>query len=567
MQAEPSAGSDCFSAHALQDLSLMFLPRSIRDLPAKKIPHLIFLAGLLTGISFFIYYHAHDLTLAHYDAKAHLLVARRIVDSLEPGYAQMGVNWLPLVHLVYLPFVIFRITIQVGISAEPDFRIRICIVGMADLPDYLSHHGSVAASVFAAVILLGNPNLEYLQSCPLTEPLYMVLLLLALDSLISWRESDHSRQPWLAAVWVSLGALCRYEGWYVLAGVLLLLLYDFGTQYMPRRKALQAAGVFLGFFSLPALMHFGYIFFRLGDSFFHRVAEGNPSPYLTFKRPIVSVIYHLGELSQMAEVLPLLLAIGGLLLFFFERKKFAFRIPLMLLWLPSLINISALYWGMIYRLRYSVLLLPAVAIFGGLAISSATARKRAFILLLVVVMALPWLSWCFSRIDPDGKLLAGPGALWLPAVGLFLFMFACVRQLHGWALLGLCVLGMQVPLLAREDHSMMVETMEHGFIEPERHEIMQYIRQNYDGKRILIDMGKQAPLVYDSGLNVREFIYNEGGKMLWNKALHDPGQQAGWLCVQMGDELWTRLQIDPGWAADYSVALKNKYYSLYRIKK
>ncbi len=545
----------------------MFLPRSIRDLPANKIPQLVFLAGLLTGIVFFVYYYTHNLTLAHYDAKAHLLVARRMVDSLEPGYGQMGVNWLPLVHLVYLPFVIFDSQYRSGFLPSLISVLAFALSGWLTYRIAYRVTSSVTASVFAAVILLGNPNLEYMQSCPLTEPLYMVLLLLALDSFISWRESNHSNQPWLAAAWVSLGALCRYEGWYVLAGVLLVLLYDFGTQFVPRRKALQAAGIFLGLFCLPVLMHFGYIFFRLGDSFFHRVAEGNPSPYLTFKRPVASAIYHLAELLQVAEILPLLLAIGGLLIFFFERKKFAFRAPLMLLWLPSLINISALYWGMIYRVRYSVLLLPAVAIFGGLVISSAAARKRALILLLVVVMALPWLSWYFSRTDPDGKLLAGPGALWLPAVGIFLFMFACVRKQHGWALLSLCILGMQVPPLAREYHPMMVETMEHEFIEPERHEIMQYVRQNYDGKRILIDMGKQAPLVYDSGLNVREFIYNEGGKTLWNKALRNPGQQAGWLCAQTGDEIWTRLQIDPGWAAEYSLALNNKYYALYRLKK
>ena len=100
----------------------MFFPRSIEDLPANKIPRFVFLAGILTGISFFIYYYTHNLTLAHYDAKAHLLVARRMVDSLEPGYGQMGVNWLPLVHLVYLPFVIFRLAISIRVSAEPDFR-------------------------------------------------------------------------------------------------------------------------------------------------------------------------------------------------------------------------------------------------------------------------------------------------------------------------------------------------------------------------------------------------------------------------------------------------------------
>src|SRR5688572_13467871 len=38
--------------------------------------------------------------LLHYDAKAHLLVARRVLDSLTPGWLQLGVVWLPLPHLL-----------------------------------------------------------------------------------------------------------------------------------------------------------------------------------------------------------------------------------------------------------------------------------------------------------------------------------------------------------------------------------------------------------------------------------------------------------------------------------
>ena len=40
------------------------------------------------------------LTLSHYDARGHLVVARRIVDSLTPGWQQIGAVWLPLPHLL-----------------------------------------------------------------------------------------------------------------------------------------------------------------------------------------------------------------------------------------------------------------------------------------------------------------------------------------------------------------------------------------------------------------------------------------------------------------------------------
>src|SRR5580698_7764481 len=47
-----------------------------------------------------IHYHRLGLTLSHYDARGHLVVARRIADSLTPGWQQIGAVWLPLPHLL-----------------------------------------------------------------------------------------------------------------------------------------------------------------------------------------------------------------------------------------------------------------------------------------------------------------------------------------------------------------------------------------------------------------------------------------------------------------------------------
>ncbi len=540
--------------------------KAIRLPENRNLPRLIFLAGLISGLASFIYYYAHQLTVAHYDAKAHLLVSRRILDAMEPGYAQIGAHWLPLIHLIYLPFVIFDAQYRSGFLPSLISVLAFALSGWLTYRISYRITKSVPAGVFAAIVLLANPNLEYLQSCPLTEPVYMALFLLAIERLIIWRESDHSTLPWPAAIWASLGALCRYEGYYLFAGIMLLFAFDYWTQYIPRRTVIRAGAVFAGVFAVPSVLHFGYIFLRLRDTFFGRVAAGNPEPYLTYKRPLLSVIYHLGELSQMAAIIPLLLAAIGLLLLFVQRKEFKSRLPLILLWVPVLINVSALYWGLIYRLRYSVLLLPAVVIFGSLVIASSAARKRALIFLAVAAMAIPWLSWYCNLTGRNDKLLPGPGAFALPAIALMLFFIARIRQWHEWALLVLCVLGMQFPLLEREYHPMMVETMEHEFIEPERQQVLQYLRRNYDGRRIMIDMAKEAPMVYDSQIPPKRFVYNEGGEILWHEAILEPGKYVGWICSEKGDAIWERLQIDPHWADEYALAVKTESLSLYRLR-
>src|SRR5688572_3652680 len=57
-------------------------------------------AVLLFGLYAALYYTRLDLALAHYDARAHLVVARRILDSLTPGWQQIGAVWLPVPHLL-----------------------------------------------------------------------------------------------------------------------------------------------------------------------------------------------------------------------------------------------------------------------------------------------------------------------------------------------------------------------------------------------------------------------------------------------------------------------------------
>ena len=74
---------------------------SIREV-TDRFPKVLSAAGLLIGTSAALIYYFRGLTLSHYDAKAHLVVARRVLDSLTPEYSQIGAVWLPLPHLLNL---------------------------------------------------------------------------------------------------------------------------------------------------------------------------------------------------------------------------------------------------------------------------------------------------------------------------------------------------------------------------------------------------------------------------------------------------------------------------------
>jgi len=71
-------------------------PSIISDIRRPGWPMRLAVAAFVLGSLAAWWYARAGLTLSHYDAKAHLVVARRIIDSLTPGWIQIGAVWLPL---------------------------------------------------------------------------------------------------------------------------------------------------------------------------------------------------------------------------------------------------------------------------------------------------------------------------------------------------------------------------------------------------------------------------------------------------------------------------------------
>src|SRR5687768_8533370 len=178
------------------------------------------LAAILGTITAVVYWRA-DLSLSHYDAKAHLVVARRIFDSLTPSWEQIGAVWLPLPHVLNaLPMQIdwmyrtgaFAIAISVA-----SFAITVACI--AAIVRKIS--GSRTGAILAATLFALNPNVLYLQSTPMTEPLLFALSALVLLHLTEWSmsstsyaDSDKSVRVRPAACWTIVAAcLTRYEAW------------------------------------------------------------------------------------------------------------------------------------------------------------------------------------------------------------------------------------------------------------------------------------------------------------------------------------------------------------------
>jgi hypothetical protein len=161
---------------------------------------------------------ASGAMLNYGDAVAHLHIARRIFDSNRPGFEQLGSVWLPLPHILLLPFVQVYSWWANGTAAliPSIFAYMAGCVGLYRLArNWLSPQVSALALIFFAA----NPNLLYLQTTAMTEPLFVCEMIWVAVWMVEWRlaiEKDQPRAQRLQS-WIAFALICavytRYDGW------------------------------------------------------------------------------------------------------------------------------------------------------------------------------------------------------------------------------------------------------------------------------------------------------------------------------------------------------------------
>src|SRR5690242_4629921 len=200
-------------------------------------------AAAIYGAGAAWHYHRLGLTLTHYDARGHLVVARRIFDSITPGWQQVGAVWLPLPHLLNAIPVQIDVLYRTGASAVAISiaAFAVAVAAIAAIVLMLTQSAAAAAAVFAL-----NPNVVYLQSTPMTEPLLLALTLGAVALLIRWvaERAPSARSTQLVGVVFALACLTRYEAWPVTALALAAAAWTLWRRgEAPRRACGRVAGI------------------------------------------------------------------------------------------------------------------------------------------------------------------------------------------------------------------------------------------------------------------------------------------------------------------------------------
>ena len=202
----------------------MSLPSSSRW--DHEVRLLAWLASCICIFSFLFYFRSGELLL-YGDAVAHINIARRVFDSRTPGLLQLGTVWLPLPHLLMIPFLIFDRMWRSGVGGSmPSLAAYVFgVVGMFRLlravlwrGDESAQGAARVAAWFAAAIYAANPSLIYMQTTAMGESLYLAFFIW---TVVYFREFVQGEAQALTKCGLCLSAACltRYDGWFLAAPI------------------------------------------------------------------------------------------------------------------------------------------------------------------------------------------------------------------------------------------------------------------------------------------------------------------------------------------------------------
>lgn len=393
---------------------------------------------LLTTLSILIscialaFYSRHNSILLYGDAVAHTNIARHIFDSRTPGILEFGTVWLPLPHLLEMPFVASDSLWHNGIGASIPSLIAF-IAGVLGIFRLVNGFASRLASWIAALIYALNPNLMYLQATAMTEALYLAFFIWTVVHFCEFAQTAEvepnraRRSLELCAMTLAGAMLVRYDAWFLAVCGMIALAATIGRLKGRDQKnaALnpairRGARNFMVLVVLTAGLWLAYNYFAYGNALefatgpysARAIAERTRTPsFPTYPGEHclrTAALYFLKASRLNVEegaIGTCLLGIAFIALLatvYFSRRN----LPVALLWAPAIFYAVTIAYGSVplffpqwwphsyYNVRYGLQLLPAIAVFAALSYEflSRFISARLGAALIITLVTVSYLS-------------------------------------------------------------------------------------------------------------------------------------------------------------------------------
>ena len=492
---------------------------------------LVACAAAVVSLAALAYCLPRGMLLLYGDAVAHLHTARRLTDSLYPGWRQLGSVWLPLPHLLIAPFVTGMRGWQSGVGGAPPSMLAYILgaVGLYRLARlWLSAGPALVAVTFYAL----NPGMVYMQVTAMNEPLFLAEMiwatLLVAEIRLALGEANArgaGRRLLALALLLAAAVFTRYDGWIFAAACWCVVAW---AMYRARSFRSPAGEMFLLFTAIvvaaPAFW-LAYNARQFGDPldfmrgpYSAKAIDARTTPqgaghypgwhYLPMAAQYFAKAAELGSAPLWAGDLLLVITLAGSAL---AARKLRGSAITLLLWIPLPFYAYSVAYGSVpifipiwrpnsfYNTRYGMELLPVFAL--GLAFLAS--------------FGAAWL----NRRRP---------ALTTPALGLLLALLV----LNDLTLLRAQPLVYQEAIANSRTRIAFEEALARALVQlPARGTILMYTSDHVGA-------------VERAGIPLRRTM-NDSDYLVWNAALKDPAKSAAFIVAIEGDAVAKAVAARP----------------------
>jgi hypothetical protein len=524
------------------------------------------MGAVLLGFMALIVCYTRGYLLLYGDAVAHLGIARRILDTRNPGLVQLGGVWLPLPHLLMLPFVQKMEWWQNGLAgAWPSLACY--VLGVAGFYR-LSRRMLVPRWALVATAFYGlNPNLLYLSTTAMTEPLFLALLIWmvlltveCVDAIRADQQSRVARRMIFLGLLIFAAVFTRYDGWVLGAAAWCVVSWHLWRAGELRRRVgasfavftlLAVAGPVLWLWYNQHFYHDPLDFLR-GPYSAPAIEKRTSPPGSKHYRGWHSLGWALLFYTRTAQVVAaawetgfavMAAAVAGL---WIALRRGTARASL-LLWVPPAFYVYSVAYGSVpifipqlyphsyYNARYGMEMLPALGLFASVAMA---AMERRFAKARV-------------RSSDAGSISAEAG---IPVRPIYLAALALalanpLAMVYGTELVQRCaellehhpsnLLANYAPPLVLKEALVNSTTRV-----PFEQNLALVLEDLPPGAAILIEESDHIGALEDAGLALRQTI-NESDYDSWHAALEAPAEHAAFVVSFEGDAVWKAVEEHP----------------------
>jgi len=484
------------------------------------------IAALIAVASTAYVFSIHAI-IAYGDAESHLNIAKRVVSGLTPGLAQLGGIWLPLPHILMVPFIWFDPLWRSGLAGSIVSGLSFVVSAVVIFHVVHLVTKSFVAAWAGFFVFVTNPNVLYLQATPMTELSLIVFLLLSTYFFMLYLTQGKTYPLILAGAFGLAASLSRYDGWFlVLLEGLLILIFRFPHHFLQniRQRGLtlfsflteRGEGEAILFATIALIGILGWFSWGkliLGDPLYFTnsqfsaksqqqgfLARGELPAYHNLP---LAVAYY--TVTTMASTGVLVFAVGAIAtIVFLLDKKITQRYFFLTLLLSSFFfNIVTLFLGQsiifiphitpvdfewsLFNVRYGVLMVPIFAIL---------------------------FAYLFARVQKFGKVVLM--VLLIANLSLYLIGYAKVMTYQD-GIVGLSHAG-------------------HPDAEF-------WLAKHYDKGLALLDDYARTLSIIGTGIPMQNVVY-VGNHLYWDEALKAPQRRMTWIVMQKDDTVWKSLYDD-----------------------